>query len=63
MLREIMELTLKLEDLDYGNQAARAARGWLNTGAKCKYTNQDFDILNSLACELYRVIELRLETL
>jgi len=53
--KQIIEYGKKLASLDPGNAALKRARDWWRAGCYSRYSNQDFDILNSLVCEVTRI--------
>ena len=53
--KEIIEYGKKLAELDPENRALKNARKWWKEGRLCRYSNEDFDILNSLVSSIAEI--------
>ena len=52
MTNEIIKAGKELATLNSENETLHAARKWWSEGCISRYSNQDFDVLNSLVCAI-----------
>ena len=57
MSNQIIEAGRKLAKLNNSHPALISARQWWKAGCLCSYSNQDFDILQSLVSGYYEEIK------